>query len=220
MLGLSPDGQTLVTGSTWDQLLRWWDVRAGTNIVMDADGDRLLFSSDSRVAAIIDRDDSVTIWDVPTRSVRVAFTVEPGLAPAVSGAQAALSPDGKLIAVACQDDAVRLWETDEGKFIGTFTGHKQSVVSVAFSPQGRTLATASDDSTLKFWNIATQQELFTLRRLGGGLRALTFSPDGRSLVAGTSSTLLSGGLRVFRAPTTAEIDAMDLGADSKKPQDL
>ena len=217
MLGLSPDGRTLVTVSGWDQTLRWWDVRSGTNVLTDSDGDRLLFSSDSRVAAVLDRDDSVTIWDVPGRSIRVAFTVEPGLVrPSVSGSQAALSPDGKLIALACQDDAVRMWETDEGKFIGTFTGHKQSVVSVAFSPQGRTLATASDDSTLKFWNIATQQELFTLRRLGGGLRALTFSPDGRSLVAGTSSTLLSGGLRVFRAPTTAEIDAIDLQADSKK----
>jgi eukaryotic-like serine/threonine-protein kinase len=219
LLGLSPDGRTLLTGSAWEKTLRWWDVRAGTNVVTESDGERPLFSPDSRTVALLSRDDRVEIWDVPRRSFRREFDVEPGLAPAVSGSQASFSPDGKLLAIACQDDAVRLWEVDNGKLAGALIGHKQSVVAVAFSPQGQTLATASDDSTLKFWNVATQQELFTIRRLGGGLRALTFSPDGRILVAGTSSTLLSGGLRVFRAPTLAEIDDVELRAQLRKVDD-
>jgi hypothetical protein len=39
------------------------------------------------------------------------------------------------------------------------------------------------------------------------LRGLTFSPDGRLLVAGTSSTLQTDRLRIFRAPSLQEIDA-------------
>jgi len=114
--------------------------------------------------------------------------------------------------VACQDDAIRVWDVATATLIGTLTGHKQTVYTVAFAPDGTTLASASDDSTLKFWNVPTQQELLTITRLGGGLRALTFSPDGRSLVAGTSSTLMSGGLRIFRAPTLQEIDASEAAA--------
>lgn len=206
ILGLSPDGRTLITASGWDQSIRWWDLRAGTNLMTETEADRALFSPDGRLVALFNREDHVEIWDVATRSLRTEFMVEPGLAATVSGSQASFSPDGQLLAIACQDDAVRLWGTSDAKLAGTLTGHKQSVVSVAFSPQGRTLATASDDSTLKLWNTATQQELCTIRRLGGGLRALTFSPDGRTLAAGTSSTLPSGALRVFRAPSLAEID--------------
>jgi eukaryotic-like serine/threonine-protein kinase len=208
VLALSPDGGTLVTGSGWDRTLRWWDLRHGTNVVREGDCERILFSANSQLAAAFSRDNRVEIWDVAARSVRTNFVAEPALAPAVSGAQASFSPDGRLLAIACQDDTVRLWDVGSAKQIGALIGHKQSVVSVAFSPQGRTLATASDDSTLKFWNVATQQELFTIRRLGGGLRALTFSPDGRALVAGTSSTLVSGGLRIFRAPLLSEIDTL------------
>jgi eukaryotic-like serine/threonine-protein kinase len=210
ILGLSPDGRTLITGSAWDQTVRWWDLRAGTNLLTEAEGDRVLFSADSRLMALFSRQDRVGIWNVAARSLLAEFAIEPGLAHPVSGSQASFSPDGQLLAVACEDDAVRLWDTSDAKVVGTLTGHKQSVVAVAFSPQGGTLATASDDSTLKFWNTATQQELFTIRRLGGGLRALTFSQDGRTLVAGASSTLPSAALRVFRAPTLAEIDQTEL----------
>jgi WD40 repeat protein len=214
LLALSPDGRTLVTGSGWDRTLRWWNLREGTNVLTESEGDRMLFSPEGRTAALFSRDNSVEIWDVTTRSLRTKFLVEPGLALTVSGSQAGFSPDGDLLAIACQDDTVRLWKVDDASLVATLIGHKQSIVAVAFSPQGRTLVTASDDSTLKFWNIATQQELFTIRRLGGGLRALTFSPDGRALVAGTSSTLVSGGLRIFRAPTLQEIDAVEVRASA------
>ena len=59
-----------------------------------------------------------------------------------------------------------------------------------------------------------------MQRLGGALRALTFSPDGRFLVAGTSATLLTGGLRVFRAPSVQEIDAVEAWATEPTGRDL
>jgi WD40 repeat protein len=141
--------------------------------------------------------------------MRTNFVVESLPMFGASGMPASFSPDGKLLAIAAQDDAIKLWDVRTTETVGTLIGHKQGVSTVAFSPDGKTLASASDDSTLKFWNVATQQELLTIRRLGGGLRALTFSRDGRYLVAGTSSTLLSGGLRVFRAPSLPEIDSAE-----------
>jgi WD40 repeat protein len=211
---LSPDGRTIVTGG-WEGGLRWWDVRQGTNTAFESEGERALFSGDSRTLALFNRGGIIELWNVATRSLRTNLLVEPPpSAGGASGTAASFSPDGKSLAVACQDDAIRVWDVATAALIGTLTGHKQSIYTVAFAPDGTTIASASDDSTLKFWNVPTQQELLTITRLGGGLRALTFSPDGRSLVAGTSSTLVSGGLRIFRAPTLQEIDAAEARAST------
>jgi WD40 repeat protein len=214
MLALSPDGRMLVTAG-WQNGLRWWDLRRGTNFVIETDGNRALFSADSRKLALFGRDGRVEIWDVPSHSLRTNFVVESPPIFGASGLPVSFSPDGNALAVAGQDDEIMLWDVNSAQLIGTLVGHKQGVFTVAFSPDGKTLVSASDDSTLKFWNVATQQELLTIRRLGGGLRALTFSPDGHYLVAGTSSALVSGGLRVFRAPSVQEIDAGE--ARSVKP---
>jgi len=207
VIALSPDGRTLVAES-WGRL-HWWELVQRTNTTTDAEGDRLLFSPDGRTLAVYGRGNEIALWDVMSRSLRTNLVVESPPATRSSSPPASFSPDGHWLAIACEDDAIRLWNVQTAELVGTLTGHKQSVFTVAFSPDGRTLASGSEDSTLRFWNVATRQELLTVQRLGGALRALTFSPDGRFLVAGTSSTLLSGGLRVFRAPSLPEIDLSD-----------
>jgi WD40 repeat protein/serine/threonine protein kinase len=205
MLALSPDGRTLLSAG-WQNGLRWWDLRHGTNCLLETECSRALFSADSRTLAMFGRDGHVEIWDAPSHTLRTNFVVESAPVFGASGVPVGLSPDGQVLAIAGQDDLITLWDVRTAQPTGTLVGHKQAVFSVAFSPDGKTLASASDDSTLKFWNITTLQELLTIRRLGGGLRALTFSRDGRYLVAGTSSTLLSGGVRIFRAPTLRDIE--------------
>lgn len=207
MLALSPDGRTLLTEG-WG-MMRWWDLRQGTNAAMQTEGTHPIFSADGRTFALFTREDGIEIWDVASHSLRTTLPVESMPMFGASGSPVGFSPNGKLLAIARQDFSIALWDVSATKLLGTLVGHKQGVSTVAFSPDGKTLVSASDDSTLKFWNVATQQELLTVRRLGGGLRALAFSPDGRSLVAGTSSALLTGGLRFFRAPSLPEIDAAE-----------
>ena len=209
MLALSPDGRTLLSAG-WQNGLRWWDLRAATNCLLETECSRAAFSADSRTFAVFGREGRVEIWDARSHTLRTNFVVESPPVFGASGLPVSLSPDGRLIAIAGQDDAITLWDVRTAQAIGTLVGHKQGVFSVAFSPDGKTLVSASDDSTVKFWNIPTQQELLTIRRLGGGLRALTFSRDGRFLVAGTSSALLSGGVRIFRAPTLREIERSEV----------
>ncbi len=204
---LSPDGAILLTDG-WGAV-RWWDLRHGTNTVIESEGNHPLFSRDGRTFALFTREKGVEIRDALSRSLRTNLLVESMPFFGASGPPVNFSTDGELLAIADQEDSIALWNVKAARLVGTIVGHKQTVNSVAFSPDGKTLASASDDSTMKFWNVATQQELLTVRRLGGGLRALTFSPDGRALAAGTSSALITGGLRVFQAPSLREIDATE-----------
>ena len=202
LLALSPDGRSLITGG-FGHALRWWDLRNPTNLVLESEAYRVLFSPDGRTLAAFQRGDTVDLWDVTTRTLRTNLVSEVELRFDLA---AAFSPDGRILALVCSDDTVRLWDTMTGNMLGTCTGHKQGVSTVAFAPDGKTLATASDDSTLKLWNVATQQELLTIRRLGGALRTLLFSPDGRLLVGRRSSSVSTGGLRFYRAPAFSETD--------------
>jgi WD40 repeat protein/serine/threonine protein kinase len=203
-LEMSPNGREMITGGR-DARLRWWDVRAGTNLVIKSELFRMTFSPDSSTVAGFGRGNSVEIWDVATRSLRTNFVIE---SQAGFAQTHAFSQDGRVLAVACMDDSIRLYNTSNGRLTGTFTGHKQVVKSVAFSPDGKTLATASDDSTVKLWHTATQQELLTDRRLGGAVRDLMFSPDGQVLVAGTSMFSGTGRIRLYRAPVVADADLL------------
>lgn len=207
MLGLallSPDGNALFTGG-FGHGSKLWDLRKGDDVALGAQGHRAWFSPDGKTLVVIDRDDSVAIWDVPTRTLRTNLVMDP--AP---GFSAAFSPDGRILAItsgfSSVEDEIRLWDIARGRLLGTCIGHKQGVFSLAFSPDGRTLASASDDSTVKLWNVATRQELLSIRRLGGGLNSLMFSPDGRWLVGARGFPRQTAELRFHFAPTLAEIE--------------
>jgi WD40 repeat protein/serine/threonine protein kinase len=206
---ISPNGQALVSGNFGgfdgrDSQLRWWDVRAGTNFVLDTEAFKGRFSPDGTLLAAFGRSNIVEIWNVRSRSLQRRITLLD--AQTQIGPAHAFSSNSRFLAVGFMDDSIRMYEVATGELVGTFTGHKQGIGAIAFSPDGKTLATASDDSTVRLWNVQTQQELITDRRLGGAVRALMFSPDGQTLVAGTQPFGGPGGIRLYRAPAPENTD--------------
>jgi eukaryotic-like serine/threonine-protein kinase len=203
---MSPNGQDLITGSFdfRESRLRWWDVRAGTNFVVDTEAFRGRFSPDGKLLAAFGRSNIVEVWNVRSRSLQKRIAL---LDPQTQiGPGHTFSGDGRFLAVGFMDGSHRMYEVATGKLVSTFTGHKQGIGAIAFSPDGKTLATASDDSTVRLWNIQTQQELITDRRLGGAVQSLMFSPDGQTLVAGTHPFGGAGSIRLYRAPAPKNAD--------------
>jgi WD40 repeat protein len=204
---ISPNGRDLVAAG-FGESLNWRDLVSGTNRKLPVDGHRALFSPDGSLLAVFSRNDSVSIWDIATHTLRTNLVLDPP-----PGFAAAFTPDSRGLAVSAgrggTDDAIRLWDISRGRLVGTFTGHKQAVHALAFSPDGQTLVSASDDSTLKMWNVATRQELLTVRRLGAAINNLLFSPDCQVLAAGRGGFGQSAELRLYRAPYPLEEELLE-----------
>jgi len=103
---------------------------------------------------------------------------------------------------------VRLWDVATGKELAILTGHKAAVMSCVFSPDGRSLVTGSQDRTIKCWNLGTLREVGSIRA-GYTPRFLTFSPDSQILIAENVDGGTDTGLRCWRAPALAAIDAAE-----------
>jgi transcriptional regulator with XRE-family HTH domain len=154
----SPDGHTMITGST-DRTARLWDVadphhpREVATLSGHADTvSSAKFSPDGHVLATGSFDKTVRLWDVTDRQHPVETATMTGQTEGVWSV--AMSPDGHLLASASFDKTVRLWDVTDPHhptLAAVLTGHTGGVRSVAYSADGHTLATGSADKTVRLW---------------------------------------------------------------------
>src|SRR5713226_1724219 len=80
-------------------------------------------------------------------------------------------------------------ESEEGKKLRVFKGHRGWVMSVAFSPDRNTLASGGVDSSvrLRSFSKSRPQEIVLPQVHPTGVHSLAFSPDGKFLATGSGS---------------------------------
>ena len=184
-VALSPDGQTIATGSA-DQQICLLDARTGQlRLTMPGHGGRVqasAFSPDGQLLATVGVARTVHLWDVqrgrahrtlPTDSANPEFIY-----------QVAISAGAAHVAVVGSNHFVHFWnlageraggksgkksdeksdeksmalETDSvdaGQSYHVLQGHSATVNAVAFSPDGQTMASGSSDQTVRLWDIST-----------------------------------------------------------------
>jgi eukaryotic-like serine/threonine-protein kinase len=134
----------------------------------------LALSPDARLAVSSSWDQTVRLWDVPSRSQRSKL-LEATEVPSV-----AFSPDGKWIVAGAKDGTVRIWDTAKLQ-LRTLTGHTLQVRGLAFSPDSKQLASASTDGTVRFWDPLAGVQRSQLDGHPKGAMGLAWSPDGKLL---------------------------------------
>ena len=193
-LTFSPDGRTLALG-TDDGTIRLWDMpgchERSVIPAHDAVVRSIAFSADGQRLVSTGQDAKIMLSDAKSGVCIRLLDQEPmGYNPVMF---AVFSPDGHTVAVGdvgVEPVDVRLRDSDSGKIVMRFTGHKAGVHALAFSPDGRTLATAGIDSCIKVWDVITGKELITFPSGDTLVKAIAFSPDGAWLAFGAGETMV------------------------------
>ena len=158
-LAISPDGQTVVSGSD-DNTITVWQLSTGQELrTLTGDGsiNSLAISPDGQILVSSDtvvrfmgggNDNTIKIWQLSTGVELRTLTVD--LNWWVHSV--AISPDGQTL-VSGGDDTITIWDLSTGQELGTLTEHSDEVKSVAISPDGQTLVSGGDDGTIMIWRV-------------------------------------------------------------------
>lgn len=141
------------------------------------------FSPDGKTIATASEDNTVRIWQVSSKKLKILKTDNEAETWSISW-----SPDGNIIATGRKDKSIQLW-TKQGKLIPTQMQHNGAVSSLSFSPDGNTLVSGSQDNTIKLWNNKGK----FLRNIGehkATVWSLAWSPDGNTIASGSQDNTI------------------------------
>ncbi|MBE9068925.1 AAA-like domain-containing protein [Leptolyngbya cf. ectocarpi LEGE 11479] len=166
----SPDGKTLVSVGT-DQQLRFWSreghllnsVRVSNDEPFSVD-----YSPNGDMIAVADGDGTISLWSTTGEKLN-SLTGHGGTVWYVS-----FDATGELLISTSQDGTVKLW-SQQGDLLRTFSGN----AGAAISPDQQLIATTGEDGQL--WRRDGSLHS-TLTGYDGPLSNVVFSPDGNLIV--------------------------------------
>ena len=165
----SPDGKTLVCGST-NGRIAVYDTANGQEIAQlherTGNPPRILaYSPDGKTIACGNSEGSLDLYDAKTakRITKIGGVRITRAGTKISAAHqriwaVAYSPDGRMLATGGTAGSVYLYDTEtwDAETAERITQHKEHPVTVTtlrFSPDGKTLVSKSSDGTLYLWRV-------------------------------------------------------------------
>jgi len=188
-IGISPNGNQIVTTGGYGGKIQFWDAVTGKKIhalnlpVSDDIVYKFAFSSDGkRLAAAGGK--STTVWNLDEKKVEHSF----------GGAQAiALSPDGQIMAKSIDGPtgAFEIWETQSGTRIDELEAKGfGNVKSLAINPDATMIAAGLGSSrNVVIFDLASKKITKGIR-CQSPVTSVVFSPDGKWLLVSADATYL------------------------------
>jgi WD40 repeat protein len=178
-LAYSPDGRFFtsstasISGRPSDNTIKVWDDETG-QIAMSLTGHTgdilsIAYSPNGQQIVSCSRDGTIKLWDTVSgrilRSISADCTI------------VAYCPDGRRIAAATNNRII-IYDTQNGRELNAFTGHRAAVIALVFSPDGSRLLSADRNNNIKIWNMSNGWEAGQIRTVGYDIGSIAVSPDG------------------------------------------
>ncbi|KIK41191.1 hypothetical protein CY34DRAFT_221553 [Suillus luteus UH-Slu-Lm8-n1] len=188
-LDMSPDGETLVSGS-YDRTVILWDTstwqKKGRPISCGLSINCVHFSPTGHlgVATV----DDIQVWDLDRRERLAQFNGHFNYITNATNLGLTWTRDGThLISAGDRDDPViRSWDTSTWKQAGDpWIGHDKdcAIYHIISNLAGTLLASASEDCTVRLWRFHTGTEVTRFKH-SHVVHSVAFSVDGRSIFSG------------------------------------
>lgn len=181
-LAISPDGQTLVSGS-FDNTIKLWSLSEGELINTLSDHSKGVFSvaisPDGQIVASGSWDETIKLWRMDTGELIHTLSGHSG-----SVRSLAISGDGQILVSGSFDKTIKLWRMDTGELIGTWSEYDEPVYAIALSPDAGILASGGDEGLITLWRLNISQPIGFLSGNLSCVYSLAISQDGHTIAAG------------------------------------
>jgi WD40 repeat protein len=179
-LAVSPDGRTVVAGSS-DNNLRTWTLDGNTSTTYGIgypQMNALAYAPDAH-RVLAGPNGVPVLWDQRTGQVQY---VQAGMADNIQCL--AIAPNGITAVTGSSSRTVRVWNLETAAEIGVIGTHGDGgVIAVAYSADGKRLHSASDTGEICVWDLKSGDTL-TGRHYYRPWRKAAFSTDGKLLLVG------------------------------------
>ncbi|HAX80599.1 MAG TPA: hypothetical protein DCY88_33375 [Cyanobacteria bacterium UBA11372] len=182
-VAISPNGQTVASGSL-DDKIKVWNLQTG-ELLQTLSGhskavNTVAISPNGQILVSGGDDRTIKIWNFLTGSQLRSLTDHGRDVSAV-----AISADGLTLASGSKDRTIKLWKLTNGTLRGTLLSPAGMIKSVAISPDGQFLASGGLDNQIKLWAMDNGKLLRTLSGHFNLVNSVAISPDGKIVASGS-----------------------------------
>jgi WD40 repeat protein len=181
---LTPDGETLLTGSEDGELTLWQGTlfRQRTALASSSSAriNEIAVSPNGGLAAVARDDRRVDLYSLPTGTLIGSLEAPIGAVKSI-----AFGPDGKRLVCGTDQKRVLIWDVEARAPIGEVRETMNWVTAVAVSPSGEALATGTM-GWIAVWRLGDGQRIAESELHTSTVHAMVYSPDGRLVASGSA----------------------------------
>ena len=182
-LSISPDEQTLVSGSG-DGTIKLWNLETRTLLekpFREKTFNTLTISPDGRTVASSSIDGTITVWNLNNPKATLPWDGDSSDVTSLI-----FSRDSEFLISGSNNGIIKLWNLETREVIGQLEGHSEAVVSLDISLDGQKLASGSRNGTVQVWELSSSQLLqtYNLSNYIDERIAVTFDVNGEILIYG------------------------------------